>query len=65
MGQVIVVIITPSFDSGLIIETSGSFDEVVKILCPINIPDQELDAGLDILQSSMRSIEEKNAQAAA
>jgi diaminobutyrate-2-oxoglutarate transaminase len=40
-------------DSGLIIETSGADDEVVKVLAPLTTPDELLTHGLDILEDSV------------
>jgi diaminobutyrate-2-oxoglutarate transaminase len=45
-----------SFERGLIIETSGAESEVVKCLPPLNIPDGELWAGLDLLESAVKEI---------
>ena len=42
------------FDAGLIIETSGAHDEVIKVLAPLVIDDAVLGAGLDILQTKIR-----------
>lgn len=44
------------FENGLIIETSGPDSEVVKILCPLSISDEDLNAGLDILENSVRHV---------
>ena len=41
------------FARGLIIETSGSHDEIVKVLAPLTIDDAVLSAGLDILDQSI------------
>ena len=43
------------FDEGLIIETSGSYGEVVKVLAPLTTPDSVLREGLDILKSAVVS----------
>lgn len=40
------------FENGLIIETSGSFDEVVKVLAPLTIAREQLAAGLDVLEEA-------------
>ncbi|WP_373085904.1 diaminobutyrate--2-oxoglutarate transaminase [Sneathiella sp.] len=40
------------FDNGLIIETSGSHDEVVKVLAPLTISDVQFRAGLGILETT-------------
>src|SRR5690606_28955326 len=41
------------FERGLIIETSGSHDEVVKVLAPLVIDDALLNAGLDIVEQAI------------
>ncbi len=46
------------FERGLIIETSGSDDEVVKVLAPLTIPTEQLDRGLDIVEEAVRSVAE-------
>ena len=43
------------FTRGLIIETSGAHDEVVKVLAPLTIPMAQLKAGLDILEDATRA----------
>ena len=53
------------FDEGLIIETSGPDSEVVKILCPLVISDQDLNTGLDILERSVRHVLTQNLSLAA
>ncbi|MBP1849416.1 diaminobutyrate--2-oxoglutarate transaminase [Rhizobium halophytocola] len=44
------------FDKGLIIEASGSFDEVVKILAPLTISQKQLAAGLDIVDAAFGAV---------
>lgn len=41
------------FGQGLIIETCGIADEVVKVLCPLTIPERDLRAGLEILAGAV------------
>ena len=53
-GEVAGVITEACFAKGLIIETSGAHDEVVKVLAPLIIDDDVLAAGLDILEASLR-----------
>ncbi len=53
------------FDNGLIIETSGTEDEVVKILCPLTISDAHLETGLDILTAAVAKISAAYARDAA
>jgi diaminobutyrate-2-oxoglutarate transaminase len=41
------------FRRGLIIETSGPHDEVLKVLPPLTISEAQLNAGLDIVEESL------------
>ncbi|WP_443049960.1 aminotransferase class III-fold pyridoxal phosphate-dependent enzyme [Streptomyces sp. F8] len=43
-----------AFEHGLLIESSGPEDEVVKLLPPLTVSADELDEGLDILARSVR-----------
>ncbi|MGM0535443.1 MAG: diaminobutyrate--2-oxoglutarate transaminase [Pseudomonadota bacterium] len=53
-GDVADKITHQAFENGLVIETSGQDGEVVKCLCPLTITDEELEKGLDILETSTR-----------
>jgi diaminobutyrate-2-oxoglutarate transaminase len=44
-----------AFAGGLLVETSGACDEVVKLLPPLTSSDQELAEGLSILHDSVAS----------
>lgn len=44
------------FKNGLIIETSGADDHVVKFLCPLTITDNNLKKGIDIVESAIKEI---------
>lgn len=54
-GDLAGAICATCFDHGLIIETSGAHDEVVKVLAPLTIPEAQLKAGLDILEAATRT----------
>lgn len=43
-----------AFDRGLVIETSGRQDDVVKLMPPLTIGDEDLAQGLDILCDAIR-----------
>lgn len=45
-----------AFERGLIIETSGARDEVLKFLPALTISAEELDAGLAIVRDSLRAV---------
>ncbi|MGI3211177.1 diaminobutyrate--2-oxoglutarate transaminase [Roseovarius tibetensis] len=45
-----------AFEKGLIIETSGADDEVVKVLAPLTTPDEMFQKGLDILVDAVKDV---------
>ncbi len=55
-GQLASKITKQCFAQGLVIETSGPHDEVVKVLAPLNTPQAVLINGLEILQQSVRQV---------
>ncbi len=52
-GDITADVVKAAFQDGLIIETSGPNDEVVKCLAPLNIGDEEFERGLDILEGAI------------
>ena len=46
-------ITSQAFEEGLVIETSGSEDQVIKLLPPLTIEEETLRRGLDILERSV------------
>jgi diaminobutyrate-2-oxoglutarate transaminase len=54
-----------AFKRGLIIETSGGNDEVVKVLCALTISEDDLNHGLDLLEASIAIIRGQEAPAKA
>ncbi|MDZ3832858.1 MAG: diaminobutyrate--2-oxoglutarate transaminase [Sphingopyxis sp.] len=53
-GELAATVTAACFKAGLIIETSGAHDEVIKVLAPLVIDDAVLHAGLDILETAIR-----------
>lgn len=45
-----------AFKNGLMIETSGADDHVIKFLCPLTISDQNLKRGMDILEDAIEIV---------
>lgn len=45
-----------AFERGVIIETAGPSDEVLKLLPPLTISDAQLARGLDVLEESLASV---------
>lgn len=52
-GKVAQGIIAHCFANGLVIESSGNRDQVVKVLAPLTIADAEFMSGLDILEQAV------------
>ncbi|MGH1357076.1 MAG: diaminobutyrate--2-oxoglutarate transaminase [Thalassovita sp.] len=63
-GALAAEICARAFQNGLIIETSGPQDEVVKILAPLTTPDDVLETGLDILINAAQDVLGKQKYAA-
>ncbi len=51
-----------AFESGLIVETSGANDEVLKILAPLTIGREQLCEGLDILTRAVKQAAQERAK---
>ncbi|WP_397544262.1 diaminobutyrate--2-oxoglutarate transaminase [Roseovarius salis] len=63
-GDLAGAICAAAFERGLIIETSGADDEVVKFLGPLTTPDAVLDEGLDMLEAAVGEAASKTQRAA-
>ncbi|WP_166253197.1 diaminobutyrate--2-oxoglutarate transaminase [Marinobacter salicampi] len=59
-GELADRITTRAFEKGLIIETAGPDDEVVKCLMPLTISEADLNKGLDLLTESVSEIMEED-----
>jgi diaminobutyrate-2-oxoglutarate transaminase len=55
-GELAAKITRRCFVDGLIIETSGADDQVIKFLCPLIISDENLARGIDIVENAVREI---------
>ncbi|MFP5469722.1 MAG: hypothetical protein ACLGGZ_08265 [Alphaproteobacteria bacterium] len=55
-GKIAAAITRAAFQKGLIIETSGAEDEVVKVLAPLTIEDDVFAAGLGILRQAFHTV---------
>ncbi|KGY12041.1 diaminobutyrate--2-oxoglutarate aminotransferase [Vibrio tubiashii] len=51
---------TACFDEGLVIETAGPDDEIVKFFCPLTITAEELDSGLSRFESALNTVVAKH-----
>ena len=57
-GNLAGAICARAYEKGLIIETSGADDEVVKVLAPLTTPRETFERGLDILAQAARDVVE-------
>ncbi len=55
-GEIAGKITHSAFQKGLIIETSGADDQVVKFLCPLIITDDNLKKGIDIVEQAIKEV---------
>jgi len=55
-GEVASEVCAECFRNGLIIETSGSDDEIVKVLAPLTIDLEQFDRGLDIVEDAFAKV---------
>lgn len=55
-GETAAEICRRCFEAGLIIETSGGHDEVVKVLAPLTIEMAAFDQGLDIMEDAFEAV---------
>jgi diaminobutyrate-2-oxoglutarate transaminase len=55
-GEIAGQITHKAFQKGLIIETSGADDQVVKFFCPLVISDENLKKGIDIVEEAIREV---------
>lgn len=64
-GELAKDICAECFNNGLIIETSGANDEVVKVLAPLTTPITQFEVGLDILEQAVTAHVASNFRVAA
>ncbi|KAB1660384.1 diaminobutyrate--2-oxoglutarate transaminase [Pseudoclavibacter chungangensis] len=55
-GAQATAVTTKAFERGLIVETAGAFDEVVKLLPPLTVTDDELERGLAIIAEATAEV---------
>lgn len=55
-GELAGKITRKAFQNGLIIETSGADDQVIKFFCPLIISDENLKKGIDIVEQAIHDV---------
>jgi diaminobutyrate-2-oxoglutarate transaminase len=58
-GQHASAVTRQALERGLIVETSGPDDEVVKIFCPLTIEERDLEQGLEVLEQGIATTMER------
>jgi len=64
-GELADAVVEESFKRGLVIETCGNQDQVVKCFAPLTISHEKLSKGMDILEQAFAAASAKATQAAA
>jgi 4-aminobutyrate aminotransferase/(S)-3-amino-2-methylpropionate transaminase len=49
------------YEHGLITITAGSYGNVIRILVPLVVTDEQMDEGLNVLEAALTAVSEKNA----
>ena len=62
-GELAGAICAKAYEKGLVIETSGAHDEVIKFLAPLTTPDEIIREGFAILQEATREVLAETANA--
>jgi 4-aminobutyrate aminotransferase/(S)-3-amino-2-methylpropionate transaminase len=47
------------YEHGLITITAGSYSNVIRVLVPLVVTNEQMDEGLDVLESALQSVYEK------
>ena len=55
-GEIASKITKHAFKKGLIIETSGADDQIVKLFCPLTITQENLEKGIAIIKESIKEV---------
>ena len=48
-------IVSDAWEKGLMLESAGTFGNVIRFLCPLCVTDEQLDAGLKIFEESIKA----------
>lgn len=53
--ELVNAIVAEAANHGLLVESAGTFGNVIRFLAPLCVTDQQIDAGLDILEQAIRT----------
>jgi 4-aminobutyrate aminotransferase/(S)-3-amino-2-methylpropionate transaminase len=51
------------YEHGLLTISAGTYGNVLRVLVPLTIPEEQFDEGLDVLENSIAAVSETHAQA--
>jgi 4-aminobutyrate aminotransferase/(S)-3-amino-2-methylpropionate transaminase len=52
-------IVQTALKSGLVLESAGTYGNVIRFLCPLCVTDEQLTKGLDIFEKTLASLTKK------
>jgi diaminobutyrate-2-oxoglutarate transaminase len=55
-GELAGKVSSAAFERGLLVETAGPKDEVIKLLPPLTATDAEIDQGLELLADAVQTV---------
>jgi diaminobutyrate-2-oxoglutarate transaminase len=55
-GELAKKVSSAAFERGLLVETAGPKDEVIKLLPPLTVTDTEIDQGLEVLADAVQTV---------
>ncbi|MGO2508372.1 diaminobutyrate--2-oxoglutarate transaminase [Vibrio hibernica] len=58
-GDIADLITSDCFENGMVIETAGPNDEVVKFFCPLTVSESELEQGIHIFEKAVAKVSTK------
>jgi len=47
------------YEHGLITITAGSYSNVIRVLVPLVVTDEQMDEALDVLEAALQTVSEK------
>jgi 4-aminobutyrate aminotransferase/(S)-3-amino-2-methylpropionate transaminase len=58
-AEMVNAIVADAWTRGLVLESAGTYGNVIRFLCPLCVTDAQLDAGLDIFELSLKEAMKK------
>ena len=54
-AELVGAIVQDAMNHGLMLEAAGTYNNVIRFLCPLCVTDEQLNAGLEILENSIKA----------